>query len=69
MKSSRDTLLIGAVIERMGSAQAQVLLAQVKTWLSRPYAHRELGRTERRCRETGIRIFDQNIASQTHEDN
>ena len=68
MKSSADTLLIGAVIQRMGNAQAKVLLDQVKTWLRQPCAHRELGRTERRRSETDNRIFDQNTASQTQED-
>ena len=66
--SSADTILIGAVLERMGSAQAQVFLDQVKTWLSQRHAHRETGRPERRRRETVIREIRLNIASQTQED-
>ena len=66
--SSGDTILIGALLERLGSAQAQLLLDQIRSWQPRPNAHRETSRTERRRGETGNRNFDQNIASQTQED-
>ena len=67
--SSGDTILIGAVLERMGSAQAQVLLDQVKTWLSQRHAHRETSKPERRRKEAVIHEIQPDIALQTQEDN
>ena len=45
-----DSLLIGAVLDRIGSTQAQVLLDQVKNWASQynNKPHKESRRTERR---------------------
>jgi hypothetical protein len=45
-----DSLLIGAVLDRLGSAQAQILLDQVRNWASQynNQPHIESRRTERR---------------------
>jgi len=53
MKSpSGDTLLVGAVLERLGSAQARALLDRIHRGL--PQHDRESRRTERRRGGIGI---------------
>jgi len=66
--SSADTILIGAVLERMGGAQAQALLDQIHKALRQYGRDVRFAATERRRASTGVHRFPQNIASQTQEE-
>ncbi len=54
-----DSALIGAVLDRLGSAQAQVFLDQVRNWASQynNKPHKESRRTERRRGGIGTHPF------------
>lgn len=55
--AASDSLLIGAVLDRMGSTQAQALLAQIRNWVSQynNEPHEESRRIERRRGAIGTR--------------
>jgi len=63
-------LLIDALLDRLGSAQAQALLHRLDRWVSQESRDDIPPRTEHRRRraETGIHTFEENIASKTHKD-
>jgi hypothetical protein len=63
-------LLIGALLERLGNAQAQALLQRLDRLLSqeaRDGLPPSTGSRRRRA-ETGVHCFEENIASRTHKD-
>jgi hypothetical protein len=58
-----DTLLIGAVLEHMGRAQAQSLLDQIHKGLRQYGRDARFAATERRRVSMGIHGFTEDIAS------
>jgi hypothetical protein len=68
--SSGATLLIGALLDRLGSTQAQALLQRLDRWVSQEDRDDLPPRTasRRRRAETGIHHFEENIASKTQKD-
>ncbi len=63
-------LLIGALLDRLGSAQAHVLLHRLDRWVSQENRADPPSRTEdrRRRAESSIHRFEENIASKTQKD-
>ena len=63
-------LLIGALLDRLGSAQAQALLQRLDRWMSLEGRDRLPPRAAsgRRRIEAGIQYFEENIASKTQKD-
>ena len=68
--SSGKTLLIGALLDRLGSTQAQALLQRLDRWMSqegRDGLPPSTGSRRRRA-EAGFQQFEENIASTTQKD-
>ena len=63
-------LLIGALLDRLGSAQAHVLLHRLDRWISQENCAHLPPRTEdrRRRANSGVHRFEENIASTTQKD-
>lgn len=63
-------LLIGALLERLGSAQAQALLHRLDRWVSQENRADPPPRTEDRRRrpESGNHRIEESIASNTQKD-
>ena len=63
-------LLIGALLDRLGSAQAHALLHRLDRWVSQENRTDPSPRTEdsRRRAEAGIHRFEENMASKTQKD-
>jgi len=68
--STGKTLLIGALLDRLGSVQAQALLRRLDRLVSQEDRHDLPPKTVagRRRGETGIHYFEENIASKTQKD-
>jgi hypothetical protein len=68
--STGKTLLIDALLDRLGSAQAQALLQRLDRWMSLEGRDALPSRAAsgRRRTEAGIQHFEENIASKTQKD-
>ena len=58
MRTPSGTLLIDALLDRLGSAQANVLLAQLSAWMSQPTQDTRNGRAKPERRRAGIGTHD-----------
>ena len=70
MRTQSGTFLIDALLDRLGSAQAEVLVARLDTWMSQDDRVTRKGpaKAGRRRAEIGIHHFNQTKASQTQKD-
>ena len=58
MRAPSETLLIDALLERLGSVQANALLAQLSTWMPEDNRHTRKGPAKARRRRTDIRTHN-----------
>lgn len=58
MRTQSGTLLIDALLDRLGSAQANVLLAQLSTWMSQSTQDTRKGRAKPERRRADIRTHN-----------
>ena len=70
MRAQSGTLLIDALLDRLGTAQANALLVQLDWWVSQHNQAARKGTTKagRRRAEIGIHHFNETKASQTQKD-